>query len=277
MQNCNALTFNEIIKEQNLFVVFQPIIENGQRNIFGYEALIRGPLNSKLHSPLDLFAEAKKQQRLVELECLCRELSILQFKNLNLPGKLFLNASPETLFQPSFRSGQTLKLLEKIGLAPSRVVIELTEHSPLDNYGQVRNALKHYKEMGFEIAMDDLGSGYSGLRMWYELRPDYVKIDRHFMCNIDNDKVKQQFVRSINNIAKELDCKVIAEGVETENEFQFIEQIGLSFCQGFYFSHPEKQPIEYVNENLFNELSIKNSTKNRFITSTKNRKSITKD
>ncbi|WP_354622764.1 bifunctional diguanylate cyclase/phosphodiesterase [Psychromonas sp. MME2] len=269
MQNLTTISLDSIIQNKNLSVVFQPIIENAERSIFGYEALIRGPLGGTLHSPVALFAEAKQQGRLVELEFLCRELSILQFKKLDLPGKLFLNASPETLFQPNFKSGQTLKLLEKIGFPPSRVVIELTEHSPLENYELVRDALKHYKEMGFEIAMDDLGSGYSGLRMWYELRPDFVKIDRHFMCDIDNDKVKQQFVRSIKNIAQELDCKVIAEGIETVDEFQFIEKIGLPFCQGYYFSHPEPLPIQKVENHFFSDRRVTKRSKNRLISSKK--------
>ncbi|TEW51502.1 GGDEF domain-containing protein [Psychromonas algicola] len=269
MLNLKDLSLSVIIENQNLSVVFQPIVDNSERNILGYEALIRGPLNSPLHSPIALFSEAKKQGRLVELEFLCRELSILKFKALNLPGKLFLNASPETLFQPNFRSGYTLKLLEKIGLSPCRVVIELTEHSPLENYELVRDALKHYKEMGFEIAMDDLGSGYSGLRMWYELRPDFVKIDRHFICNIHNDKVKQQFVRSIKNIAKELDCKVIAEGIETQDEYEFIEEIGLQYFQGYYFAHPQQKPLTQVTDHLFGDKRLIKRPKIRFQPSTK--------
>ena len=262
MPNLTEHSLDSIIQEKNLTVHFQPIVANNARKIFGYEALIRGPFNSPLHSPIKLFETACKQGRLVELELLCRELSILQFKKLNLSGKLFLNASPETLFQPDFRSGRTLALLQKIGLDPNRVVIELTEHSPLDNYEIVRNALKHYKEMGFEIAMDDLGSGYSGLRMWYELRPDYVKIDRHFMCNIDSDKVKQQFVHSIKHIARELDCKIIAEGVETAAEFQFLEKMDLPFCQGYYLGRPAALPARRISLALFREqVVVKPSTK----------------
>lgn len=251
MSDMTSISLDSIIKERLLTVYFQPIVNNKQAHIFAYEALIRGPINTPLHSPVVLFSEATKQGRLVELELLCRELSIEQFQHLQLAGKLFLNASPETLFQPDFRAGQTLKMLKKANLSPSRVVIELTEHSPLENYQVVREALKHYKEMGFEIAMDDLGSGYSGLRMWYELRPDYVKIDRHFMCNLGADKVKQKFVLSIKNIAKELNCKVIAEGVETEAEFKFIEKIGLQYCQGFYIAKPAALPLRKVDKQLF--------------------------
>ncbi|MFT6925840.1 MAG: EAL domain-containing protein (putative c-di-GMP-specific phosphodiesterase class I) [Psychromonas sp.] len=267
MPNSIFSSLDSIIQDKNLSVFFQPIIENTERNIFGYEALIRGPSNSQLHSPIALFSAATSQGRLVELELLCRELSILQFKKLDLKGKLFLNASPETLFQPNFRSGQTLKLLKKIGLDPSRVVIELTEHSPLENYEVIRDALKHYKKMGFEIAMDDLGAGYSGLRTWYEVRPDFVKIDRHFMCNIDSDKVKQHFVLSIKKIAQELGCKVIAEGVESVNEFRFIEKIGLQFCQGYYFSRPEPLPLRSINNNLFSERRLTVQSKNRLVSS----------
>ncbi|WP_022942574.1 GGDEF domain-containing protein [Psychromonas hadalis] len=260
MSLCTLLNLELILQEKKLTVYFQPIVENKQADIFAYEALIRGPINTPLYNPIDLFNAASEQGRLVELELLCRELSIVQFQTLNLPGKLFLNASPETLFQPDFRAGKTLKMLQKANLDPNRVVIELTEHSPLNNYQAVREALQHYKEMGFEIAMDDLGSGYSGLRMWYELRPDYVKIDRHFMRDIDSDKVKQQFVLSIKNIANELCCKVIAEGVETANEFQFIEKIGVGFCQGFYFARPSALPIRRVSKNLFSSHQEKTIT-----------------
>ncbi len=262
----SQISIANIIKHRKLTVYFQPIVSNKQGDIFAYEALIRGPFNSPFHSPVNLFNEAAQQGRLVELELLCRELSIQQFQTLQLSGKLFLNASPETLFQPGFKAGQTLKMLKNANLSPNRVVIELTEHSPLENYEAIREAIKHYKEMGFEIAMDDLGSGYSGLRMWYELRPDYVKIDRYFMCNIGADKVKQQFVLSIKNIARELNCEVIAEGVETEDEFNFIEKIGLPFCQGFYIAKPAALPLRKVDKNIFhfqienNNLVIDNQT-----------------
>jgi len=251
MTTKSLISLDTIIKEKKLTVYFQPIVANKQADIFAYEALIRGPIDTPFHSPLALFDEAAKQSRLVELELLCRELSIHQFQVLKLEGKLFLNASPETLFQPDFRGGETLKMLQRAGLPANRVVIEVTEHSPLENYQVVREAIKHYKNMGFEIAMDDLGSGYSGLRMWDELRPDYVKIDRYFISNIGVDKVKQQFVRSIKNIADELNCKVIAEGVETESEFRFIEKMGLPFGQGFYFAKPTVLPVRKISEALF--------------------------
>ncbi len=245
---------DNIIREEKLMVLFQPIVNNKACEIYGYEALIRGPSDSALHSPLSLFETAVRYGRMVELEQLCREIAIRQFKLLNLPGKLFLNASPETLTQPDYRSGSTLHALQEMGSSPKDVVIELTEQYPMEDYDLLRDALHHYKKMGFKIAIDDLGAGYAGLRMWSELRPDYVKIDRHFMQDIDEDKVKQEFVRSIQNIARELGCRVIGEGVETAGEYRVISSMGVEFIQGYYFARPSALPKISVPRRLFRQM-----------------------
>lgn len=241
------------IRDRTLTVLFQPIVANQQRHIFGYEALIRGPSNTPLHSPVTLFETAARQGRLVELDVLCREVAIKQFVHLNLPGKLFLNTSPECLFQPNFRTGATLDILQQAGLSPERMVIELTEQFPTESYEAIREAKNHYKSMGFEIAIDDLGAGYAGLRLWSELRPDYVKIDRHFIQDIHDDPAKQEFVRSIKNIARGLNCKVVGEGVETVDEFHCVSKLGIEFIQGYYFARPAPMPITEVSRSVFNE------------------------
>ena len=245
-----------IIREQALSALFQPIVNSTQRGILGYEALIRGPSDSPLHSPLTLFDTAARHGCLLELELLCREVAIRQFHSLNLPGKLFLNTSPDALFQPNFRSGCTLEMLRKVGMSPQQVVIELTEQYPMDNYVLVREAKSHYQEMGFEIAIDDLGAGYAGLRMWSELRPDYVKIDRHFMQDIHEDSIKQEFVRSIRDIARNLQCRVIAEGVETVEEMRAVSKLGLELVQGYYFARPSHSPATRIDMKLLADESV---------------------
>lgn len=247
LENC----LDRIIRERTLSALFQPIVSSAQRQIIGYEALIRGPSDSPLHSPVTLFDTASRNGRLLELELLCREVSIQQFCHLKLPGKLFLNTSPEALFQPNFRSGCTLEMLHEAKLPPERVVIELTEQYPMENYSLIREAKQHYKKMGFEIAIDDLGAGYAGLRMWSELRPDYVKIDRHFMQDIHEDLVKQEFVRSIQDIARHLKCRVIAEGVETADELRTVYKLGLDLLQGYYFARPSHSPPIQIDTQLF--------------------------
>ncbi len=236
----------EIIESQNINTLFQPIIGSRGESVFAYEALSRGPSDSYLCSPVRLFEEAKQQHQLFALESICRRRAIENFTRQQLPGKLFLNVTPETLLQPDHQKGLTLDLLNNYGLRPDQVVIEITEHSPTYDYELMRCAVRHYQGEGFSIALDDLGAGYSSLRLWSELQPEYVKIDRHFVSGIENDKVKRDFVRSILEIARAVNSQVVAEGIETRQEFDVLTDIGVDFFQGYYFARPHPSPIRNV-------------------------------
>ncbi len=240
-----------ILNNKALSVLFQPIVDFQSQSILGYESLIRGPSDSALHNPVMLFDVARREGALTELDLLCKRKGIYEFKAKCLPGKLFLNTTPQGLLEPDHRTGLTLEYLLKIGIRPENVVIELTEQYPTTDFSVVCHALEHYRSMGFEIAIDDLGAGYSGLTRWAELRPDYVKIDRHFIENIHNDSVKQSFVRSIIDIAKELQCKVIAEGIEHREEYQTLVDMGVPYGQGYYFGRPQSTPAYSLSVNLF--------------------------
>jgi diguanylate cyclase (GGDEF)-like protein len=242
-----------IIKYKKLTPHFQPIVSLQQKKIIGYEALIRGPSNSPLHSPLNLFDIADRYGLSSQLEFVCRELSIQNFAEFNSDAKLFLNVSPHVLLQPEFKTGETLRYLDQFGLNPHNVVIELTEYKPIDDYELMREAVMHYRGMGFEIALDDLGAGYSSLRLWSELLPEYVKVDQHFIQGLQNDSVKLNFVRSIQGIASSLNCNVIAEGIETEAEFNIIEQLGISYGQGYYFARPAIIPSADLDSHIFSK------------------------
>ncbi|MFZ2406590.1 MAG: bifunctional diguanylate cyclase/phosphodiesterase [Methylobacter sp.] len=245
---------NELIKildGKQLTPHFQPIVSLSQKKIMGYEALIRGPSDSPLHSPFNLFDTAERFDLSTKLEYICREVTIKRYAGLNIKQKLFINVSPSVLLQPDFKKGETLKLLNQFSVDPRSVVIELTEHQPTDDFQLMLEAVTHYRKMGFEIALDDLGAGYSGLRLWSELQPEYVKIDMHFIQGIHTDPVKLNFVRSIQNIASSLNCNVIAEGIETEDEFKAVEQLGITHAQGYYFARPTAVPLEKVDKSLF--------------------------
>ena len=238
----------QIIEDQKINTFFQPIIGARGQSIFAYEALSRGPADSLYCSPVHLFEEAKRQQQLFSLESVCRSRAIENFTRQKLTGKLFLNVSPETLLQSDHHSGLTLDLLQSYGLKPEQVVIEITEHSPTHDYDLMRAAVEHYQGEGFSIAIDDLGAGYSSLRLWSELKPEYVKIDRHFVSGIEGDKVKRDFVRSIVEIARAVNSQVIAEGIETRQEFETLSEINVDYLQGYYFARPNPQPVREVSE-----------------------------
>jgi len=241
-----------ILAAQKINIHFQPIITANGQAIFAYEALSRGPADSTLCSPIQLFSEAKRQQQLFALESICRRKAIEQFTQQQLPGKLFINITPETLLQPDHYKGLTLDLINNFGLRPEQVVIEITEHSPTDDYALMCHAVKHYQGEGFSIALDDLGAGYSSLRLWSEVQPEYVKIDRHFISGIEKDKVKRDFVRSIVEIARAVKSQVIAEGIETRQEFETLSEIGVDYLQGYYFARPNPEPRHELSKTAKN-------------------------
>ncbi|SIQ34857.1 diguanylate cyclase/phosphodiesterase [Aquipseudomonas alcaligenes] len=231
-----------ILAHGDLHSLFQPIVSLSERRILGYEALTRGPSNSPLHAPLALFSVARNVGRLSELELLARKSACRHFRGQQLSGKLFLNVSPESLLESSHQPGRTLKLLQDVGIPPDQVVIELTEQAPIEDFALLDTALHHYRAMGFSIALDDLGAGYSSLRLWSELRPDYVKIDRHFIDGIHQDAVKREFVGSILKMARASRAQVIAEGIELAEELATLIEMGVDLVQGYLLCRPQEQP-----------------------------------
>jgi EAL domain-containing protein (putative c-di-GMP-specific phosphodiesterase class I) len=234
--------FYDILNNDKVTPLFQPIVDFNRQTIYGYESLIRGPSDTPLHTPVMLFDVARREGNIKDLDLLCRRSAIKHFKRKRLGGKLFLNATPQGLLEPGHKTGLTLEFLHEFGLNPKNVVIELTEQFPMADFRIMDRALKHYRHMGFEIAIDDLGAGYSGLRRWSELQPDYVKIDRHFIQNIHQDSVKRSFVNSIVKLAEELECKVIAEGIETREENEALLNMGIGYGQGYFFAKPQAEP-----------------------------------
>lgn len=242
---------HSILTGKRLIAHFQPIVNLNNRSIYGYEGLIRGPGDSPLNSPLMLFEAASRHNRLVELDILCRKVIIAQFAGLNLPGRLFINIDPITIICDKFRPGETINFARKNGLDSNRIIIEITETRPIDNVSIIQKSINHYRKMGFRVALDDLGAGYAGLKLWSEIKPDIVKIDRHFIQNVNEDKVKQEFIRTILKTATSLGCTVITEGVETEHEYATLRKLGIIMAQGYYFSRPKAIPERKLPADLF--------------------------
>ncbi|MFZ2406055.1 MAG: EAL domain-containing protein, partial [Methylobacter sp.] len=243
-ENDDALSahLHEIIECRLLTALFQPIVDLRSGAITGYESLIRGPSDSPLHSPLRLSRIAEQYHLAVEVEHLSRRIVLEKFAELGLPGRLFLNVSPECLIQHNAKHGETLAYLQDIGIAPERVIIELTESRSIYDCDLLRDASAHYRDMGFQIAMDDLGEVFLSRRMWSELRPEYVKIDTHFIQGIDRDPVKLQFVSAIQKIAEKSGCQVIAEGIETQAELLAVKGLNIAFGQGYHIARPNDNP-----------------------------------
>ncbi len=239
----------DVLENRRLTPLFQPIIDMQGGAIAGYEGLVRGPSDSPLHSPVKLLKLARQSGLAYEVEKLCCQVLMARFVELQLPGSLFVNFSPEVLMQEKFRESDIVEAVRLHNLAPENVVIELTESEPVYEYNLevLLEVAMHYQSLGFKIAIDDLGDGLSSPRMWSELRPEFVKIDRHFIQNIDKDPVKAQFVEALREAVAGTGCQVIAEGIETHAELMLVHRLGVPLGQGYHIARPSEAPSPVIS------------------------------
>ena len=239
MQDSLSQELKRLLSDEKISTLLQPIVNVDKKNVFGYEALSRGPSDSSLHGAQMLFETAERCGLASELDGLCLRTAARSWSGQGTPLKLFVNVSPAKLMPPEFKPSQLRELLKTNRLKASDIVIELSERYPTADPSELLKTLAWLKAEGFLIAIDDLGSGYSGLKLWSELKPDFVKIDRHFIRDIQDDLVKREFLRSVVELADRLGCKLIAEGVETDAEFRIVSGLGISLVQGFLFGRPK--------------------------------------
>jgi len=235
-------TILNIIRKQTITTVFQPIFDVTKRDILGYEALTRGPVNSEFYAPDRLFYYATEYGLLSELEILCRDKAISKFAQLKLAGLLFINVSPMVLLDKQHPQGRTKALVEQAGMCCNNIVIELSEKYPTPNDDTLCEALNKYRQFGFKVAIDDLGVGYSDLKLWSQLQPDLVKIDQYFVRDCHIEPFKGKFLKAIFDLAQCTNAHVIVEGIETKREFDFLIQLGMRYAQGFYLAKPKTMP-----------------------------------
>lgn len=254
----DADSIDQIIQHGAITTFLQPIVHTRKHNVWGYEALSRGPLLSRLRRPENLAKCAVAAGLHLEFECSCIDIALRNFSTLPLDGRLFVNVSYETLDRYDIFEPAIIASLSEYQIDPQRVVLELTEHSPIRHINRLKTAVENLRRIGFSIALDDLGAGYSSLRLWSQLDPDYVKFDRHFIYNIENDAVKQRFVHSLVNLARNQGCRVIAEGVQTRGEAQWLAETQIRLMQGYYFSRPRIRPTR-INATRFPSYYVNHS------------------
>ncbi|MGE5385408.1 MAG: GGDEF domain-containing protein [Betaproteobacteria bacterium] len=235
---------SDIVRRKQLTAVFQPIFDYRVRGFLGFEGLIRGPADSRFHSPAALFGAVRAHGIECWFEGICRKVVLAGFARSGLPGKLFINGSPNCLLE-HFRSPSGLMDdFHQAGLAPNRVVIELTENQQIVDLPGIQHLLEVARNLGCQFAIDDLGEGFSNLRLWSEIQPEYVKIDRHFIHGIADDRLKLHFVRAIRDLAEICSARLIAEGIERPEDFLAVRDLGLACGQGYFIARPAKLPTK---------------------------------
>ena len=228
----------KIIIERQIYSVFQPIVNLETLDIIGFEALSRGPQDTEFTSPLLLFTFAAECGLSFELDRLCRKKAFESIRNLKTNKKIFVNTLTMTIHDPEFRGAYLKELLEDLKIKPENVVFEVSEKMAIDNYEMFRSAMKDYTDIGIVHASDDIGTGHSDLERIMELNPGFMKIDLSFVKDIDKSYIKQEIVKAIVTLADSIGSLVIAEGVETKEEYKKLMELNVMYGQGYLFGRP---------------------------------------
>ena len=231
--------FLRILNQKNITSLFQPIVNLRDGSIMGFEALSRGPAGSEFESPLALLKYATENDFLWDIEYICRQKALKKAATFLQEGQyLFINVDANIFNDPKYQAGLTKKALEELKIASENVVFEITEHSCVSSIDLYEKALSHYKEQGYRIAIDDVGTGYSNLNMLIKSRPHFLKIDMELIRNIDQDHTKQSLLKTFKGFCESCNIKLIAEGIETAEELETLIKIGVDYGQGYYLKKP---------------------------------------
>jgi diguanylate cyclase (GGDEF)-like protein len=225
-----------------LKTVFQPIFDLRTGRPRGFEALARPLPGSGFADPSEMFAAAESVGRTVELDLACLTASISAFARLGLTGSLALNLSPRTLETDEFSVHGLVKILQRHGVNPNRVVIELTEREAVEDMDRLIRAVDACRAAGIRIAADDVGAGNAGLRLLAQLRFDIVKIDLSLVQGGAVRVTSQEVVQTIKDLADRWGALVIAEGVETAEQLLFVRSLGIRAGQGYLLGRPSETP-----------------------------------
>lgn len=249
-----------ILENGQITTVFQTIISLKDGSKFGHEALSRGPKMSAFENPAQLFDVAKIYGKLWELEFLCRIKAIESASRTVNDQYLFLNVDPAVINDEKFKKGFTKEFLLTHEINPDSVVFEITEKSSISELDNFRKIIENYKDQGYKIAIDDAGDGYSGLKLITDIRPHFIKLDMNLVRDIDKDGLKYALIKTFYEFCLVTDIKLIAEGIETEEELAALIDIGIHYGQGFFIQRPSENP-ENIRPSLIEFIKKKNYKK----------------
>jgi EAL domain-containing protein (putative c-di-GMP-specific phosphodiesterase class I) len=224
-----------VMAGRKLHAVYQPVISIKDKGVVGYEALIRGPAG-ELELPDVLFAVAGEADMTLELESLCLETIFAKVPRAVSGKKLFVNASPRLLGHSVFLDERNLDAMRR---AHPDVVVEISEKEVVHDYPAFRETLDRLRRAGLQIAIDDAGSGYSGLESILQLRPEYIKVATSIVRNLHADTIKRQVITALATLGDQIQAPLIAEGIEQPEELDSLLALGVRMGQGYLLGRPQ--------------------------------------
>lgn len=226
---------------------FQPIVyAQDLSQIFALESLMRGiSPEGELISPRQVFGVAEDLDLLCQVDLVSRQNTIAALQRWENSGKMFINFLPTCLEDPNFCLHCTIAEIDEANIPHHRIIFEITEVERVKDIKRFRQLLDLYRETGFQIALDDLGSGYSSLNMLHQFRPDYIKLDLELMRNVHQDPYKSLIAAKLLEVAQSLNIPAIAEGIETPGELDWVKEHGATYVQGYLIGKPTPMSSQF--------------------------------
>ncbi|HHP7229481.1 MAG TPA: EAL domain-containing protein, partial [Xenococcaceae cyanobacterium] len=224
---------------------FQPIVSiQDTSQIYGYESLLRGiDAQGNLVSPGAILDVATDSGLLPQVDRAARLSAIAQASKHQIQERIFINFAPTAVYDPVFCLRTTVEAIQQANITPDRIVFEVVESNHPQDLSHLKNVLHYYRDAGFLVALDDLGSGYSSLNLLHQLRPDFLKLDMELTRNVHQDTYKALITEKILEIAHQLEIKTVAEGIECLEELHWLQQRGATFAQGYLIAKPSEIPV----------------------------------
>ncbi|MBO2691297.1 EAL domain-containing protein [Shewanella algae] len=224
-------------------MAFQPIINIKNNSVFGYEALVRG-LNNEAAG--QVFSKVNDHNRYI-FDQMCRIKAISLASRLGIDSMLSINFLPNAVYNPERCIRTTLEAAKKYNFPTERIMFEFTEVEKIEDSNHVKRIVECYRALGFITAIDDFGSGYSGLDLLANFQTNIIKLDMALIRNIDTDKVRQSIVTHCLSMFQDLGIIPLAEGIETQGECFWLKTAGIELMQGYLFAHPGFESLPRVD------------------------------
>lgn len=238
----------QVLQNASLYPVFQPIVNLSDASIHAHEALIRGPAGTALHTPDNLLRAAAQEDLRYEFESACVVATLRHWGHMRSGGRLFVNISANALVRVFNLRGREglLRWILDLRVMPRTLVLEITEHERVDSMDRLAEVVQEIRSAGVSLALDDFGDGHSSLRLWSQLKPEIVKIDKYFTRNISAHGDKLKTIQALQQIATIFGSSLVAEGIETAEDLRVLRDLGIEYGQGYFLGHPDRKPLKYL-------------------------------
>ena len=239
----------DILRENRLFSVFQPIVRCPQNeeelrapSVYAYECLLRGRVDGQIVFPGPMLELARGADLLFQMDLAARRAALFCAAQHGISTRIFINFSPNAIYNPYSCLDSTVQMVDELKFRREQIVFEILESERLPEISHLKRIVAFYREQGFGVALDDVGSGYSSLSVLLQLRPDFIKLDKELIRGVHEDADKALVVRKLVETACDLGMQVIAEGVETAEELTWLRAQGAHYVQGYLVARPASPP-----------------------------------